>query len=61
MSFFWVGNAEFGHGVVNGDLMGLLLFVTMMALAAGRYYGLDAIVEQTALVENHPRLKYLLG
>jgi len=61
MTLFWVGNAGFGHGLVNGDLMGLLLFVTMAALAAGRYYGLDAVVEQTRLVEDHPKLKYLLG
>jgi len=61
MTLFWVGNAGFGHGVVNGDLMGLLLFVTMGVLAAGRYYGLDALVEDTAFVRNRPRLKYLLG
>jgi thiosulfate dehydrogenase [quinone] large subunit len=61
MAFFWVGNAGFAHGVVNGDLFGLLLFVTMGALAAGRYYGLDAVVERTSLVERHPKLKYLLG
>jgi thiosulfate dehydrogenase [quinone] large subunit len=61
MAFFWVGNAGFGHGVVNGDLMGLLLFVTMIVLATGRYYGIDAIIEKTRLVENHPRLRYLLG
>lgn len=61
MAFFWVGNAAFGHGVVNGDLMGLLLFVTLMVLGAGRYYGLDGVVERLAPVENHPRLRYLLG
>jgi len=61
MSFFWVGNAEFGHGVVNGDLLGLLLFVTLIVLAAGRYYGLDAMIERTELVQRYPRLKYLLG
>jgi len=61
MSLFWIGNAEFGHGVVNGDLMGLLLFLTVIVLAAGRYYGLDALVERTALVERHPKLRYLLG
>ncbi len=61
MSLFWIGNAGFGHGLVNSDLMGLLLFVTMIVLAAGRYYGLDAIVERTALVERHPKLRYLLG
>jgi len=61
MAFFWVGNAEFGHGVVNGDLMGLLLFVTLMVLGAGRYYGLDAILERAELVQQYPRLGYLLG
>jgi thiosulfate dehydrogenase [quinone] large subunit len=61
MTLFWVGNAGFGHGVVNGDLMGLLLFVTMGVLAAGRYFGLDALVEDTDFVRNRPRLKYLLG
>jgi len=61
MTFFWVGNASFGHGVVNGDLMGLLLFVTLIVLGAGRYYGLDELLERLALVENHPRLRYLLG
>jgi len=61
MSLFWVGNAGFGHGVVNGDFMGLLLFVTMIALAAGRYYGLDAFVEQMSFVQKNPKLKYLLG
>jgi len=61
MAFFWVGNAGFGHGVVNGDLFGLLMFVTLMVIAAGRYYGLDAILEATTFVEQRPRLRYLLG
>ncbi|MEZ3164569.1 DoxX family protein [Halorubrum sp. RMP-47] len=61
MSLFWIGNAGFGHGVVNSDLMGLLLFLTVMVLAAGRYYGLDALIEQTELVKQHPKLRYLLG
>jgi thiosulfate dehydrogenase [quinone] large subunit len=61
MSLFWVGNADFAHALVNGDLMGLLLFVTMIVFAAGRYYGLDASVERLQFVQNNPRLKYLLG
>jgi thiosulfate dehydrogenase [quinone] large subunit len=61
MTLFWVGNADFAHGVVSGDFMGLLLFVTVMVLATGRYYGLDAIIEKTRLVREHPRLRYLLG
>lgn len=61
MTMFWVGNADFARGMVNGDLLGLLVFVTLVVLAAGRYYGLDAWLEDTEYVENRPRLKYLLG
>ncbi|MDB2242365.1 DoxX family protein [Halorubrum ezzemoulense] len=61
MVLFWIGNAGFGHGVVNSDLMGLFLFMTVIVLAAGRYYGLDALLEQTALVKQNPKLRYLLG
>jgi thiosulfate dehydrogenase [quinone] large subunit len=61
MTLFWIGNADFGHGVVNSDLMGLLLFVTVIVFAAGRYYGLDAYIEQLAFVRRHPTLRYLLG
>lgn len=61
MGLFWIGNADFAHGVVNGDLMGLLLFVTMIVLATGRYYGLDAIIERMDFVKQRPKLRYLLG
>lgn len=61
MTLFWIGNAGYGHGLVTGDFMGLLLFMTVMILAAGRYYGLDAIIEKTAFVKRHPKLRYLLG
>ncbi|MXR40242.1 DoxX family membrane protein [Halobaculum sp. WSA2] len=61
MTLFWIGNAGFGHGVVNSDFMGLLLFVTMIVLGAGRYYGLDGILEKTGLVKANPKLRYLLG
>ncbi|WP_144920405.1 DoxX family protein [Halorubrum salsamenti] len=61
MVLFWIGNAGFGNGVVNSDFMGLLLFMTMIVLAAGRYYGLDAVIEKLDVVEQHPKLRYLLG
>lgn len=61
MTFFYFGNADWAHGFVNGDLMALLLFVTLIVLGAGRVMGLDAYLEETDLVQNHPRLKYLLG
>jgi thiosulfate dehydrogenase [quinone] large subunit len=61
MTLFWIGNAGYGHGLVTGDFMGLLLFMTVMILAAGRYYGLDALIEKTAFVKRHPKLRYILG
>ena len=61
MVLFWIGNAAFTNGLVNGDFMGLLLFVTVMVFAAGLYYGLDAVIEKTRFVEQRPRLRYLLG
>jgi thiosulfate dehydrogenase [quinone] large subunit len=41
--------------------MALLLFLTMIVFAAGRYFGLDAVIEKTDFVQQRPRLKYLLG
>ena len=61
MTLFWVGNADFGHGLVNGDLMGLMLFATVIVVGAGRYYGLDAILERMTFVKERPKLRYLLG
>lgn len=61
MTFFYFGNADWEHGFVNGDLMGLLLFVTVIVFAAGRVWGLDAYLEDTATVRNNPWLRYLLG
>jgi thiosulfate dehydrogenase [quinone] large subunit len=61
MVLFWIGNAGFAHGLVNSDFMGLLLFVTMIVLATGRYFGLDAVIEKTSFVQQNPKLRYLLG
>ena len=60
MTLFWIGNAAFGHGPADADLTGLLLFMTALVVGAGRYYGLDGIIERTALVKRHPKLRYLL-
>jgi len=61
MILFWIGNAGFANGLVNGDFMGLLLFVTVLVVGAGRYYGLDGVLEGTAFVQRHPKLRYILG
>jgi thiosulfate dehydrogenase [quinone] large subunit len=61
MVFFYLGNADWAHGYVNGDLFGFLMFVLVGTLAAGRIMGLDAMIERMAFVRQHPALKYLLG
>ena len=60
MTFFYLGNADWAHGFVNGDLMGLLLFVTLATLGAGRILGLDTYLERLDLADNRVA-KYLLG
>ena len=61
MIFFVTTNRDWAHGLVNSDMMGLLLFVTMIVLAAGRIWGIDAILERTVFVQNNPWMRYLLG
>ncbi|UHQ95971.1 hypothetical protein HYG82_21065 [Natrinema halophilum] len=61
MTLFYLGNADWAHGYVNGDLLGLLLFVIIGAFAAGRILGVDAVLEQTEFVQQRPRLRYLFG
>jgi thiosulfate dehydrogenase [quinone] large subunit len=61
MVFFYLGNASWAHGYVNGDLFGFLMFAIVATLAAGRILGVDQMLEKTALVEKYPALKYLLG
>ncbi|KAB1185004.1 MULTISPECIES: DoxX family protein [Haloferax] len=61
MVFFYLGNADWGHGMVNGDLFGLMMFALIGTLAMGRILGLDAIIEKTEFVRQRPALKYILG
>lgn len=61
MFFFYFGNADWGHGFVNGDLMGLLLFLTLIVFGAGRVFGIDAYLEGTDFVQNRKWLRYLMG
>jgi thiosulfate dehydrogenase [quinone] large subunit len=60
MVFFYLGNAAWSHGFVNGDLMGLLLFITVGVLGAGRVLGLDALLEKTDIGDTRAA-KFLLG
>jgi len=61
MVMFYLGNADWAHGYVNGDLLGLMMFVIVGVLAAGRVAGLDTVLEDTEFVQQRPWLRYLLG
>jgi len=54
MAFFYLGNAGFGHGFVNGDLLGLLAFMGVAVLGAGSAYGIDALVANTRFARARP-------
>lgn len=66
MALFYLGNWNVEHGLVNGDLTYLLVFLTLAAFGAGRIVGLDALIERVRvdgvpLAERYPVLEYLLG
>jgi len=64
MVFFYFINGETGgwaHGVVTGELLGILIFGMIATLGAGRVLGVDAYLADTVFVQNHPRLQYLIG
>lgn len=61
MFFFYFGSEHWRRGLVNGDLLGLVLFVTIIVFGAGRVWGIDSYLETTNTVRERPWLRYLLG
>jgi thiosulfate dehydrogenase [quinone] large subunit len=61
MLFFFVAAWEFEHGIVNQHLTYALVTAFIGYIGAGRYYGLDGVIEKIALVRHQPRLRYVLG
>lgn len=61
MFFLYFGNADWEHGFVNGDLLTLVLLVTLVVFGAGRVWGVDAHIERTGRVRDSRWLRYLLG
>lgn len=61
MTFFYLGGAGWAHGFMNGEMAGILLFITIIVFGAGRVWGGDAILESTEYVKKHPKLRYILG
>jgi thiosulfate dehydrogenase [quinone] large subunit len=64
MMFFYFINGETGawaHGVVTGELLGLLIFGMIATVGAGRFFGIDAYLLESDIVRNYPRLRYFIG
>lgn len=61
MGFFYFGNHGWTHGLFSGDLMGLLLFITIAVFGAGRVWGIDQYLEQMDWVKNNRWTRYILG
>jgi thiosulfate dehydrogenase [quinone] large subunit len=64
MTFFYFVNGETGgweHGLVTGELLGLLVFAMIATLGAGRVLGVDAVLARSAVVDEHPKLRWLIG
>ncbi|MDZ7702493.1 MAG: DoxX family protein [Halobacteriales archaeon] len=64
MVFFYFINGETGgwaHGVVTGELLGLLIFAAIATLGAGRILGVDAYLWDSAFVNDHPKLRHFIG
>lgn len=54
MAFFYLGNAGYSHGFVNGDLLGLLAFMGVAVIGAGSAYGIDALIANTRFARARP-------
>jgi thiosulfate dehydrogenase (quinone) large subunit len=61
VSFFFVASWDLSHGIVNSQLLDAVVTAFVGIMGAGRYYGLDEILEKAGTVQHTPQLKYVLG
>jgi thiosulfate dehydrogenase (quinone) large subunit len=61
MALFFVAAWNFEHGIVNEQLMYGIVTGVLGVVAAGRYYGLDAVLEKAATIRRAPQLRYVMG
>lgn len=58
MLMFYFGNAEWSHGLINGDFLYMFLYLVLACAAAGRYKGIDARLHER-YGDRYDWLKYL--
>jgi len=61
LSFINGEGGAWAHGVVTGELLGILIYGTIVALGAGGVLAVDEYLKDTEFVRNHPRIGRLLG
>ena len=61
MAFFFVATWNFANGIINEQLMYGIVTAFLGIIGAGRYYGLDSLIEQAPTVQHTPQLRYVLG
>ena len=61
MALFYVASWDFAHGLVNEQFLYGIVSAFVAYAAAGEAYGLDALIDRTKPVIEHPRLRYVLG
>ncbi|NIS32311.1 MAG: quinol oxidase, partial [Actinobacteria bacterium] len=59
--FFYFTNHGWTHGMANGELWGIMLFVLLAVLGAGRVYGVDQYLESMDWARDSRFARYLLG
>jgi thiosulfate dehydrogenase [quinone] large subunit len=61
MALFFIAAWNFEHGIVNEQLMYGIVAGFLGVIAAGRYFGVDALIEKATTVRHTPQLRYVLG
>lgn len=61
MAIFFVASWNFSLGIVNEQLMYGIVTAVLGIVAAGHYYGLDAVLEKAATIRRAPQLRYVMG
>jgi len=61
MLLFWLAAWDFQYGIVNIQLVYAVVSAVLAYVAAGRYFGLDEILQRTDVVRRTPALRFVVG